>query len=499
MITNNTFIDGITHRQMRRSLMDVFDEIYIYNLHGNSRKGETAPDGGKDENVFNIQQGVSINIFVKFPEKQKETIVKYCDLWGLREHKFAVLLDENFKTTNWKTLSPKEPNWFFVPMDISMEEEYISNYSIADIFEVQSVGIGTKVDSISIDFDKDALALRVKEILTKKYSREILISRFNLDSRTTWEYDRARNAVFSENKIVPYDYRPFDCRWVFYDKDFLSRSRSNVMDNFYNSMNIGLETGRTFFEIFCSSKISDEHFGGPKSYKFPIYTYSESHQTNLLGQEGRKPNLSQDFIKTFSEKLGLKFVPEGRGDLEKTFGPEAVFYYAYAIFHSPTYRSRYAEQLKIDFPRLPLTGDKKLFSRLVALGNELVNFHLLGGNPFDKSKTILDEPEKWGVKIGGEKTANLTDWRVADVRYNEKDKRVYVNNGQYFEGVEKEVWEFMIGGYQVSEKWLKDRKKAERVLSTDDLKHYMKMVVAIRETIRIMSEIDKAIPSWPMK
>ena len=157
MITSNTFIDGITHRQMRRSLMDTFDEIYIYNLHGNSRKGETAPDGGKDENVFNIQQGVSINIFVKFPEKQKETIVKYCDLWGLRENKFATLLDEDFEKTNWLTLSPKEPNWFFVERNSSKELEYRDYISVASIFNVFGSGVKTERDSISIHFEQTTL------------------------------------------------------------------------------------------------------------------------------------------------------------------------------------------------------------------------------------------------------------------------------------------------------------------------------------------------------
>ena len=196
--------------------------------------------------------------------------------------------------------------------------------------------------------------------------------------------------------------------------------------------------------------------------------------------------------------LNLNFIKHGKGDLIRTIGPEDVFYYMYAIFHSPTYRTRYAEQLKIDFPRLPLTSSKELFKTLVAKGNELVNLHLLGENPFDKAKTIFDEPEKWDVKIGGLKLEILEDWKVTEVRYEEKGKRVYVNPGQYFEGIEKEVWDFMIGGYQVCEKWLKDRKKAERKLNTDDLKHYMKIVVSIRETIRIMKEIDEVIPKWPL-
>lgn len=510
MITSNTFIDGITHRQMRRSLMDTFDEIYIYNLHGNSRKGETAPDGGKDENVFDIQQGVSINIFVKFSEKQKQTIVKYCDLWGLREHKFATLLDEDFEKTNWLTLSPKEPNWFFVPKDTNAEVEYEQYKKLVEIFPYYNSAIQTKRDALTIQFNEKDL-LKVLEDFEKLNTEEIR-AEYDLpaDGRD-WTIKSAKDDLKNNHpEIVDILYRPFDIRKTIFTgktKGFIAYPRTEIMRNFLHKDNLGLFTKRqmqgaewSYASVTKNIAESAIHFSTPSNpHLFPLYLYPEASQTNLLGQENRRPSLSPDFIKTFSDKLGLKFVSEGKGDLEKTFGSEAVFYYAYAIFHSPTYRSRYTEQLKIDFPRLPLTGDKKLFAQLVCFGNELVNLHLLGENPFDKSKTILDEPEKWGVKIGGAKPENLTDWKVADVRYNEKDKRVYVNKGQNLEGVEKEVWEFMIGGYQVCEKWLKDRKKAERSLSTDDLKHYMKIVVVLRETIRIMSEIDKTIPSWPIK
>jgi predicted helicase len=239
------------------------------------------------------------------------------------------------------------------------------------------------------------------------------------------------------------------------------------------------------------------------NHVFPLYIYDyddKNDQGELLPSNNtRHANIDSDLVKSLSDGIGLSYQPDGRGDLSKTFGPEDIFYYTYAIFHSPTYRSRYAEQLKIDFPRLPITSDRNLFKQLVALGNELVNLHLLGENPFDSSKTVLDDSSKWNIKIGGTAPANLEEWKVTDVYYDAKEQRVYVNTGQYFEGVEKEVWEFMIGGYQVCEKWLKDRKKADRILSTDDLKHYMKIVVTLRETIRLMGEIDKAILEWPMK
>ena len=555
MITSNTFIDGITHRQMRRSLMDTFDEIYIYNLHGNSRKGEIAPDGGKDENVFNIQQGVSINIFVKFPEKQKETIVKYSDLWGLREYKFATLLDEDFEKTNWLTLSPKEPNWFFAERDTGADEEYSKYVKVTEVFPHYNSGIQTKRDALTIQYDDKNLKEIVRDF--DSLSVEEIRSKYDLpaDGRD-WTIKTAKDDLRQNTQqLVNIQYRPFDIRKTIFTgktKGFVAYPRTETMKHMLHS-NLGLTFSRQqkaagFRHAFVVQHILESGFlssvTSEWSYLAPLYFYNNSPQSSLLDTKNsaHELNISPDFIKALSEKLGLEFEQNlqqriqkeneesehdetaGRGKKysnirwdeyahtkregervvksrpsDDYFGPEDIFYYAYAIFHSPTYRSRYAEQLKIDFPRLPLTDDKKLFAQLVRFGNELVNLHLLGENPFDKSKTVFDEPEKWSVKISGAKPENLADWKVAEVRYNEKDKRVYVNKGQCFEGVEKEVWEFMIGGYQVCEKWLKDRKKAERSLSTDDLKHYMKIVVAIRETIRLMADIDYTIRKWPIE
>lgn len=516
MITNNTFIDGITHRQMRRSLMDTFDEIYIYNLHGNSRKGEIVPDGGKDENVFNIQQGVSINVFVKYPEKKNETIVKYCDLWGLRENKFATLLDKNFEDTKWRVLAPKEPNWFFVEKDTAVDEEYAQYKKITEIFSHYNSGIQTGRDDVAIQFEAQILDTILDDFRTK--SVEGLKSQYELTDSSGWKTEWAKkDAIENKGEIVKILYRPFDERFTYFggkSGGFVKRPRAETM-KLMLSPNLGLVTCRNqeFDRVALVTKsfIDLRTYSNPGSigtdYLLPLYLYPEKGESLFVGEAGvipaaRQPNISLTIGREIAERIGRIYYPVAEyptkeGDIRLT--PEEIFYYTYAVFHSPTYRLRYAGQLKIDFPRLPLTGDKKLFAQLVALGKELVNLHLLGENPFDKSKTILDEQEKWDIKIGGEKPANLPDWQVADVSYNEKDKRVYINKGQYFEGVGKEVWEFMIGGYQVCEKWLKDRRKAERALSTDDLKHYMKMVVAIRETIRIMSGIDKAIPSWPLK
>ncbi len=209
----------------------------------------------------------------------------------------------------------------------------------------------------------------------------------------------------------------------------------------------------------------------------------------IFGQNpnGRIPNLNPDFVSAFASRLGLEFVSDGHGDLATTFGPEDIFHYIYAVFHSPTYRQRYAEFLKIDFPRVPMTASLQLFRKLCILGEELVALHLLE-SPY-LSQLITRYPVV-GDNIVEKGFPKFVAYEEGGPGY------VYINKAQYFEGVPKEVWDFHVGGYQVCEKWLKDRRG--RQLSFDDLMHYQKVVVALKETIRLMAEIDRAIPGWPI-
>ena len=540
MITSNTFLDGITHRRMRRSLIDTFDEIYIYNLHGSKRKNENVPDGTEDQNVFNIMTGVSINIFVKYPDKKEQTVVNYSDLWGTREKKFSLLINEDFNQSKWQKINVDDFNekfrksrWgksfgddfnFFVQKESEMMIEYGDYWGVHEIFKESGSGVKTERDDITIRFDQESIHNVVKDFLS--LDNDQLKSKYATRDTRDWKLKNAKSDITdNENRdyYLKIYYRPFDFRWTYYSgrsRGFIGTPGYKIVSNFIklkdneisHLTNVSLlfkrQQVQEFSYSFVTSTVAEScvfESAYANNSVFPLYLYDGEFPStlNLLDTDDsdgvKTPNFSSEFIRDFSQKSKLDFVSASRGDLVKTFGPEDIFYYAYAIFHSPTYRSRYAEQLKIDFPRLPLTSDKNLFKELVGFGNELVNLHLLGENPFDKSKTIFEDTSKWNVKIGGEKPGDLDDWKVADIRYDEKTKRVYVNPGQYFEGIEKEVWEFMIGGYQVLDKWLKDRKKAGRVLSPDDTTHYMKIVVSLRETIRIMQEIDKAIPNWPIQ
>jgi predicted helicase len=515
MITSNTFIDGITHRQMRRSLMDNFNEIYIYNLHGGSRKGEVAPNDVKDENVFKIQQGVSINIFVKLPGKHKECLVKYCDLWGTQKEKFNTLFSETFNKTFWKVLSPKEPNWYFVPKDLSVESEYEKYEKLTDVFPYYNSAIQTKRDALTIQFDKNDLLKIIDDF--KNLGEEEIRNKYGLpEDGRDWTIKSAKDDLKNNSpEIIDILYRPFDLRKTLFTgktKGFIAYPRTDLMRNFIKKDNIGLFTkrqmqGEHWSYISATKDIAESaiHFSTPSNpHLFPLYIYSELNGDLFDSIEGmRRPNISLIIGNKIAKNINENYYPDGTNHKKQTkntdVNPEKIFYYAYAIFHSPTYRSRYIEQLRSDFPRLPITSNKELFNKLSLFGNELLNLHLLGENPLDLSKTILDETSKWNVKIGGYCPKGLKDWQVNEARYEEKEKRIYINNGQYFEGVEKVVWEFIIGGYQVCERWLNYRKKAVRILSTEDLKQYMKIIVALRETIRIMNEIDKVIPSWPME
>jgi predicted helicase len=482
-ITNNTYLDGLTHRRIRECLLRTFNEIHVFNLHGDSRKKETTPDGGVDKNVFDIQQGVVIILAVKQPANNKRARVFHADIWGTRQQKYDVLLETDISKTDWNELDPQLPNYFFVPRkDAPAEEELSNGWSIRDVFSVWGSGFNTDRDALCLDFEKKILAERMRKFFSGNYDEKF---RDEFDVHASSSYDpekRAKEVMFDEKHVHPVVYRPFDVRFVYYHQGFTSRPVFEVQGNMLHD-NLALVSARQSKEPFgvlvihsiCTHKIVTVY---DRSSLFPLFLYPTS-EGELALHSNRWPNLSPVFLKALAEKL--KLPQDGPYGLPKGITPEDIFHYAYAVFHSPTYRTRYVEFLKIDFPRLPLTSDVNLFRSLAAKGAELVALHLM------QSPRLEEFITDWPVK---------GDNVVEKVQYTEKNKRVWINKTQYFGGVPKAVWEFHIGGYQVCDKWLKDRKR--RALSYDDIMHYQKVIVALRETLRLMTEIDECIPHWPL-
>ena len=606
-ISNNSFIDGLTHRQMRKHLLESFDKIYILDLHGNAKKKEVCPDGSADQNVFDIMQGVSINIFVKTGKKKKNEFGKvfHFDLQGKREFKYEALIENDLKSIQWKLIDFTEPNYFFVPKNFDEIKNYEKGFKVEDLFPIYSSGIKTHDDA-------------------------------NLISSKS----------FSENNQAYY-YRPFDTQHINYDLKKVQRHRFSVMKNMLKS-NIALLFPRQaiteLFGFFISKGLTDINYTGTAGQfgaglTFPLYIYPENNSQQTIGQatapvfdhpskggEYRTPNLNTGIVKQIAEKLGLTFVPEkfpssggvpnGRGgrntrnymnlpynpklkdrakelrqagnlsevlfwnqvknkqfkgfdfdrqkivgnyivdffctncnvvieidgsshddkqeyDVERdaflesldlkvihipvadvmknlngvmemlfnhptltgtppeegNFAPIDILDYIYAVLHSPTYREKYKEFLKIDFPRVPYPKDAATFWQLVKLGGEIRQIHLLESLPkaFGIEKYITQYP------IDGEnivtKLKFINSPPLEGCPQDGAVGKVFINDTQYFDNVPEIAWNFYIGGYQPAQKWLKDRKG--RALDFEDILHYQKIIVALSETDRLMKEIDK--------
>jgi len=483
-ISNNSYIDGITHRQMRKNLLETFDKIYILDLHGSAKKIETTLEGTKDENVFDIQQGVSINLFIKNNAKNKNEIgrVYQCDLFGLREEKYNKLFESTVFSLDYKEVKFQEPYFFFVPKDFKIKGSYDKFFSISNLFIEIGSGVKTERDRVCIHFTKNEIVNTVEEFNS---GDELFInSKYNLreDSRD-WKLKSAIDDIhnnYSKDLYIQYDYRPFDVRWTFYtghSRGFIGTPGPKRAYQLINKDNISLVVCRQqstfdFQHILISKRPSDICFLSSQTketaYVAPLYIYERGDRISF--NNTRIPNLNSEIISQISNILGLQFT----NDIEETagtFAPIDVLDYIYAVLHGPSYRVKYKELLKIDFPRVPYPKDKSMFWQLVKLGSELRQIHLLKSPVVEKF--ITSYPIYGNNEVG-------------KIKY--EDKKVWINTDQYFDKVPEIAWNFYIGGYQPAQKWLKYRKG--RTLSFEDIMHYQKIIVALYETDRIMMKID---------
>ncbi len=520
-ITNNSFLDGLTHRQMRYNLLKTYDKSYIIDLHGNSNRKEVAPDGSKDINVFDIQQGVSINIFIKkSSNKNNMANINHHDIYGHREHKYRRLVSSSINSIKWNELKFTKPYYFFVPKDFDSQKSYEQGFKVDELMKGVS-GIETKRDNFALDFEKNVLIDRITDFVHVDYSTDERKKVFGLRDNE-WVVDEAVELLRKDSKWVksfhPCLHRPFDFRTIIYSDVILSRSRGSLMAGM-NEENVGLVAARQTkedFGILATNMVSTHKIVTvyDRSFMFPLYTYpEESNQQTLEGKLERTPNLDKKIVAEIAEKLNLKFTPE-KEDSKDTFAPIDLLDYIYAVLHYPSYRKKYKEFLKIDFPRVPYPEDVEMFWQLVKLGGELRGIHLLEhpvvekyitNYPIAGSNTITNRftktepgfiPDEENViaseaKQSPESGQNKQDRRVASAPRDDGQVlgKVWINEEQYFDGVPKKAWEFYIGGYQPAEKWLKDRR--DRKLTIDEIFHYQKVIVALVETDRLMKEIDK--------
>lgn len=516
-ISNNSYLDGITHREMRKNLLTSFDSIYIYDLHGNARKKETTPEWWVDNNVFDIMAGVSIIFAVKTGKKKKWELWKlyHFDSYGKRQEKYDRLDETSLANIPWTKLQTPEPYYFFVPKDFGAEEKYMKGFSVNEIFKEFNSWIQTKNDKLSVQFDNETL----KKVVLDFQELEVidLKQKYKLNDTSGWNIQDSKNDLL-ENNIEYSDilYRPFDSRkTLFTGKSgwFIWRPRTKSFKNMLRE-NVWFVTTKQlstfeFQHILISKSYIESGAISVQTkewwYFFPLYLYPEQPQESLMysgsSSEWRMtkvPNFNSEIIAEIEKKLGLKMSPDsGESGLVGKFTPEDILDYIYAVLHSRSYRETYKEFLKIDFPRVPFDVSAEIFWQMVTLGRELRSWHLLeneklipqnfittypidGDNLVEKVKYIPDNLRHPELVSGSMDAEIHSEWRETG--------SVFINDTQYFSGVPANVWEFFIGGYQPAQKWLKDRKG--RNLGYEDIIHYGKIILTLSETIRIMDQIE---------
>ncbi len=483
-ISNNSFIDGIIHRQMRKHLMESFDTIYVLDLHGNAKKKEVDLDGSADQNVFDIMQGVSINLFVKTGKKKAGELakVKHFDLQGKRNFKYEFLTQNSLKSLEWNDLQPNEPNYFLVKKDFDESGIYERGFKIGELMQVNGAGVQTKRDSLFVEFDSKTLQTRMKKLFDPASLSASFIDKYSVTDSSSYNLlSRVNNSKYYAQNITKFLYRPFDYREIYYEIGLTTRPAWQTMKHLLNQDNIALislrqsRSGEEGLYFVGKNLINKDSVSLLDSANvFPLYLYPETN--DLFVTTERTPNFNQAIIDKIADCLALKFTNE-KEETKGTFAPIDVLDYIYAALHSPTYREKYKEFLKIDFPRVPYPKDLSTFWKLVKLGAEIRAIHLLESPIVEEY--ITEYPED-GNNI------------VMKPKY--ENGRVYINENQYFDKVSETAWNFYIGGYQPAQKWLKDRK--ERELSFEDILHYQKIIVALTETARIMKEVDLVGVDW---
>ena len=477
-INPHGYLDNPTFRGMRWNLLKTFDKIYTIDLHGNSKKKETCPDGSKDENVFDIMQGVSINLFVKTGKKAKDELGKvyHKDLYGLRQSKYDFLDNATIENVGYQEVQPKAPMYFFVPKDFGLEEEYNKGVKLDELFTLALLGPNSHRDDFAVCFTKQDAQKHISDFKNKSLSDNAIRNMYSLKDNRDWHLEDARKAIPESEEPVKCLYRPFDFRYMLYGDYAFDYLRPQLNDNLRkaNVALIATKQNRDNCAVFLTSmplgqhKIADPYDG---SYAMPLYAYKEN-----MGSEERLVNFNKDLYEQIAK--GLNFLPcyddnvliDPTSEYSGVLYPQDLFDYIYAVLHSPSYRERYKEFLKIDFPRIPYPTDWEKFRDLVEKGEELRQLHLME-----------DLPHSTGVSfpIGGTLQVDCYRW---------EQNRVYINSEQYFEGVPESAWNFYIGGYQPAQKWLKDRKGM--TLSFEDVRHYQRIIYVLQQTEHIMQEID---------
>jgi predicted helicase len=504
LITNHAYLDNPTMRGLRHNLISNFEQLHLYDLGGSTKKS----DGDLDENVFDIQQGVGIFLGTKWVDAMR--LQRHAAISGAREVKYSKLSESTPRDVIWTTLAPAAPHFLFVPTNYSLQSEYDKFVSLNDIFAVHSIGFFTSKDHFVISRDPSEVIANAKAFRNSRLPDDELCKSLEINAKDAWNVERSRKHIqeLSDGEIATltrkFTHRPFDEKYIFFHKSLVWSMADPVNKNLLFPGNISLVTSRQLAagpwnHIFCSSGIVEMFLMSNKTkegnHVFPLYLSSGANsKANLDGDERKITNISKIFLRQVSDSI----------DSAGVLSPKDVFHFIYAVLHSSAYRDRYSEFIKIDFPRIPIPGSRKVFDALAKLGAELVAWHL------------MEHPDAINIVAGSARNTGSTAWfgtdyslskvaeksrELADVKgIDDKVGKVFVNATSGFANVRQSIWNRTIGVYQVLHKWLDDRRKAGRSLSQDDITHWLRVYAALQATQKLMLQVDTAIEAnggWP--
>lgn len=462
-INPHGFLDNPTFRGMRWELLRAFDSIYTIDLHGNSKKKEVAPDGSKDENVFDIMQGVSINFFIKTGKKKNNALGKlyHFDLYGNREYKYTFLNNNTITTIPYTELKPQAPMYFFVPKNFSLEKEYNSGFAVNELFKVCLLGPNSHRDDFAIAFNKEIAIDRIAKFLDKSISDCEIRELYSIKDNRDWQLSQARTKIKSSDIPINCLYRPFDSRWMLYGDYAFDYPRPQINDQLIKGNNIALITTRQtkeHFGAFVSRLPLGQHkivtpYDG--SYISPLYSFLETDNSLDNDEKSTVPNYRKDIVETIESRISKKIEPM------------ELFDYVYGMLNYPVYINKFKEFLKVDFPRIPYPKNLDEYNRISEIGGKLRKLH------------VMENSSDWPVSVGYPITGSDL---VEKIEY--RDYRLYINDNQFFDNIPENVFNYFIGGYQPAQKWLKDRKGQK--LTFEDIRHYQEIIYSLSETNKII-------------
>ncbi len=484
-INPHGYLDAITMRGMRWSLLNSFDKVYVLNLHGNTNKGETCPDGSVDQNVFDIMQGVCINIFIKNKSHKKGNIatVYYTDLYGKRADKFEYLYDNNILTIEWKIITPQPPNYFLIPQNTILINQYQTGIKITELFPINCPGFTSHRDKFAVTCTREEIIQHFNDLTNQDITDEEIKTRYKLKENDDWTINDCRSIMVRQNilKILTKcNYRPFDFKWCCLSYGIMNRPRKEIVDNVLNKDNLCIITTRQqategFNHIWVSNLPTDKSMLSTATREgsqiFPLYLYSD----DMFENSTKHININNSAITKFCKPAKISIVTtESEKKNENNFTPEELVYYIYAVLSAKKYSDDYSTYLKSDYPYVPVPETAEAFFTLSALGNELAQITMM--------RTVTPRADlKTTYPVSG--SSNID-------RAKYENGNVYINSTQYFGNVSPEAWNYIAGRHQPAELWLKHRKG--RILTANEIIYYQQMLAAIEKTISIKEKINDA-------